>query len=466
MSIKEIVGQHVKSFMSSIKNNQAIYTIGYGDEDNEEEQSNSSKALLKLKDLTQILHEYVIEKKINTATDELRCYTKSKEHPDKEYYSLASHLNIGYSPFMFNQVEDETRGVFVKIKNTRFVWCTKTIGIIASEMYETAFKNDEPVTMKEARAKISDSLLTGNVHNIPLLEKSSYITFYIDLKNQRILAKSSHSDQDGISAFFVLLKRLAEKADEDRIKKVATLADECLKNKFAINPYTNSAMRNGQAYGAYSLSNLVDFYAEREVDTEENKKLEACGLTPTWSANFASKHDSTKVINFKNSISLFIPDIDSESPPPTTFTMINNFAKNKDLNVGKINVVGEIPSGSLLKKYIDFMPEDAEVDEAIKGDFIDVTYSTQSKDGNICMQITDPLSYHKIAVTKMLDEHFKENACSNKEIERTILIWLGEMLGVLHDSIDMFTTLYLESNAADDYFNDDAVVEKAMRLTS
>lgn len=455
MNLNEIVSTHTKAFMSSIKNNHVLYSIGYGN-DNEEELSDS---LSKIKKLSEKLHDFLIENKEGVGEHNLRVYTKSPEAPDTEYFSFSPHLNIGYSPFIFYKNNGDILGQFIKIQHLRYVWCTKTIGRLAEKVYEQKFKEDNAITIKEARQIIKDEMLSDNPKNIPVIEKRSVINFYLDFEKNMVLAKSSHNDQEAIGAFFLLLKRLSESAHEKGCSKVLNLSDESLKTHFFITPYTNTAMQKGEAFGAYNLSNLVEFYAAQELNVEADD----CGVTPTWSANFFYSHDNAKVINFRNSIGLFVPDVDPNDLPPSTFSMINKFAIEKELNIKKINVVGEIPLGTLLTKYRDETEEEC-IEDEIKGTHLDISFSTQSKDGNICFQITDPLTYHKEAIKKMLNNHFKDNSCSNKVIEKTITQWLGESLGVLHDSIDMFATIYKDSNQASEEFMDDAQVELAMKI--
>jgi hypothetical protein len=453
MNYGEFITQQVKSIMASIKSNQALYAI-HLNEDDKETLNNSFRAF---SSLCGALQDYCMKHEVDVTRSDLRVYTKSQHIPDTEYFCLSAHVNIGYSPFMMYNVKGENKGVFIKLLQHRFAYCSKAIKNLTQTYFEDQFKKDDPVTMKMAKAHIRERLKDGNLDEVPLIEKTSPITFYLDFEHRRIMAKSGHRDQDGLAAFFELVRRLNEAAEQDEFKPAALPSELALKYRFSVSPFTTYAMSAGKAYGAYNLSKMVEFYSASEVSEDKS----TCAVEPTWSGSFSSTNDTSQVITFKNSIGLFLPDVDSANPPPTTFTMINNFTDEKSLSVNTLKVNGEIPIGDLLTSFRTEYPEQA--DEALNGEFIDIRFSTQAKDGNICIQVTDDLQYHKEAAVRFLRDDFSENHYAMKQVEGVLLGRLGDLLCTLHDSIDLFVSVYMESNPLPTSFSDESTILKALQ---
>lgn len=457
MNNSELISQHTKPTLQSLKSTQALYAIRHSEDDHE-------KLVASLKAVRQLCDEisqYVMKNRVSLQDEDFRIYTRPKDQQDTEYYCLSPHLNIGYSPFIFLKPEKIIRGVFVKIEQHRFTWCSTTMNKKAQKLYQDSFKNDAPISMKEAKALIETNLVGGNLDNIPLIEKVSCSTFYLDLDNQRILSKSSHRDQDGITTFFKLLAKAAQVLHE---KSKAVGFDELVKDActepFYIDPYTNRAIAKGLAFGAYNIDKLVEFYATQGPDSK------ACSVSPTWSADLISKDSHVQKIQFRNSIGIFLDGISDQKQQPT-FTMINRFAGSKSLDVTKIEVVGEVPVGQLLKEYNqEYVPDEGEQPADTMGDFIDLTFKTHAKDGNICIQICDPLREHSKALQWRLRKHLNENHCSSGDIERLFLTWLGLLLEVVHNSIDLFTTLYMDSNPVTKAFGEKSGVETLLEQAS
>lgn len=450
MNYNEFISQQVKLAMGTIKSNQALYAI-HLNEDNAELLESSFRAF---SSLCGALKDYCSKHEVDVTRGDLRVYTKSQHVPDTEYFCLAPHVSIGYSPFMMYNSDGENKGVFVKMRQHRFSYCSKSIKKLVQETFETSFKSDEPVSMKEAKARVRDRLKDGNLDSIPLVEKVAPITFYLDLENQRVMAKSGHRDQDGLAAFFQLIRRLNEAAEKDAYQPASLPSELALKYRYTVSPFSNYSMSMGKAYGAYNLRKMVEFYSSDNND-------DGCAVEPTWSGAFSSTNDHSQVITFKNSIGLFLPGIDATNPPPTTFTMLNDFADAKGLNVNTLRVIGEVPMGDLLNSFKTEFPES--VDDEIRGDFLDVKFSTQAKDGNICIQVIDDLKYHKEAVAKFLRDDLSENHYPMNQIEGVLLKHLGGLLGVLHDSIDLFVKIYVESNPLPKNFEEEDGLTKALQ---
>lgn len=457
MSTSELIAQHTKPTLQSLKSTQALYAIRHS-EDDPEKLKMSLKAVRQLCDE---ISQYAMKNRVSLQDEDFRIYTRPKDQQDTEYYCMSPHLSIGYSPFIFLKPEKNIRGVFVKIEQHRFTWCSTTMNLKAQKLYQESFKNDAPISMKEAKAQIETNLMGGNRDNIPLIEKLGYSTFYLDLENQRILSKSSHRDQDGIATFFKLLARAAlvlhEKSPAAGFDELAQLG--CAE-PFYIDPYTNRAITKGLAFGAYNIDKLVEFYAKQGPDSKE------CAVSPTWSADLISKDSHVQKIQFRNSIGIFLEGISDQKQQPT-FTMINRFAGSKSLDVTKIEVVGEVPVGLLLKEYQqEYIPDEGEQPADTLGEFIDLTFKTHAKDGNICIQLCDPLREHTKALQWRLRKHLNEHHCSARDTEILFLKWLGLLLEVVHNSIDLFTALYLDSNPVTKEFGEKSGVETLLEQAS
>ncbi len=459
MNTSEFISQYTKPVFTAIKSKYVIYSLSTNDEEKEEDVNDVMNAL---GSLCQRAGEHLIQNKIDTSEKGFRFHTKSANIPETEYFCLAPHINVGYSPFMVNKDADgKVLGVFVKARQHRFAYCSKTIKKLVQSHYELMFKEDTPTTMRAAKEYIKERLTSGNKDNIPLLEKLSEITFYIYFNNATVLAKSAHRDQDGLAAFFELVRILVAKCIDDgnSIPGSEALLERALGTKLFPTPYSNHSMSVGKAFGAYNLTNMVGFYAEQD----DKKDSDPSSIEPTWSAGFSAKDDPSQVITFKNSIGLFLPNVDLDNPPPTTFTMINQFADSKALNIHNLRVIGELPTGRLLKEYVK-EHEEASSDELLN-EYLDITFTTQSKDGNISFQINDRLEYHKEAIRVFLRDHMAEHSSSNKELEKLMLSRNGDLLEVLHDAGELFVTIYLESNPLSEEFGKENTLDKALKAS-
>ncbi|MCP4256058.1 MAG: hypothetical protein GY774_00865 [Planctomycetes bacterium] len=455
--VNEFINRTLKPVIASIRSNQVLFAIHLNDED----PAITNAAFDGLSTIVKRIHKYIVDNAIDVTDPEFRTYTKSKDLPDTEYFCFAPHINVGQSPFMVHEFEGELRGVFVRMRRHTFTYCTKTIRKLEDAYYEMMYRQDEAVSGKEAKEYIKNRLQGGNQDNVPLIEKVGVVTFYIDLQNQRALAKSGHRDQDGMDAFFSMLIKLANHASERGEGGMEALRDRALGNRYFIVPYTNFMMKTNQAFGSYNLSQMVEFYSAQE---ESKEKTPDCPLEPTWSGNFSAKDKTACSAVFKNSINFFMSGLNRENPPPTTFTMLNTFAKDKEMNVSQLSVIGEIPLGELLAKYAEEFPEQA--DDVLKAKFIDMNYVTQSKDGNICIQVKDELKYHKEALGKFLRDEFYDTAHSKKDVEKVTLAHTGKLLAVLHDSIDMFVQIYKDCNPATGFTDEKSDMEKALQEAS
>jgi hypothetical protein len=453
MNHSEFIKQSLKPVLAAIRSKQVLYSLHFNDDDNEHLKS-SVDALSKL---NKRIHDFVVKSELDVTGEELRNYTRSPKIPETEYFCFAPHVGIGYSPFMLYKDKDAAKGVFVKLRQHRFAYCSKTIKKLANDFYNRMFKEDTAVSMKIAIDHVRDRVDKENPDNVPLLEKVAIITFYIDLENQRILAKSSHRDQDGLASYFELLRRIAKFAEVSGEAGITPLIDKALSERYYTTGLAQSALSSGLAGGAYNLSKMVEFFANKQDDVENI-------VEPTLSAGFTYANDTKKTMNFKNSIDLFLDGSFDQEAPHVSFEVLHDFADKKSLILNSLRVNGDIPIGSLLTEYREEHPEQA--DEFLNGNYITLQFTTQAKDGNVCLQISDGLAYHKEAATRFLKDYFQDNACSRAQFENAMLERSGQVLEVLHDSISLFTKLYLTSSPTSQLSDDIGMLEDAIKATA
>jgi hypothetical protein len=453
MNHSEFIKQSLKPVLAAIRSKQVLFSLHFNDEDNEHLKS-SVDALSKL---NKRIHDFVVKSELDVTSEELRNYTRSSIIPETEYFCFAPHVGIGYSPFMLYKDKDVVKGVFVKLRQHRFTFCSKTIKKLANDFYNRMFKEDTAISMKNALEHVRNRVDHENPDNVPLLEKVAIITFYVDLENQRILAKSSHRDQDGLASYFELLRRIAKFAEASGEGGITPLIDKALSERYYTTGFAQNALSSGLAGGAYNLSKMVEFFASKQDDDTESI------VEPTLSAGFAYADNTKKTINFKNSIDLFLDGNFDQDTPHVSFEVLHDFAEQKSLIFNSLRVSGDIPIGALLTEYREEQAEQA--DEFLNGNYITLQFTTQAKDGNVCLQISDGLVYHKEAATRFLKDYFRDNACSRAQFENVMLERSGQVLEVLHDSISLFTKLYLTSSPTSQLSDDIGMLEDAIKAT-
>lgn len=454
MNTIELITDQQKQLFSAIKSNMALFSI-HQDDDNKEA---LSLILEKMSSLCEKVHEQIIKKKINITDDEFKIFTKSKKAKETEYYSFFPHMPVGYSPFMFYKKKNKIAGMFISMQQVKFLWCTNTLKKLAREYFNDQYKKETPVSMKDAKLYIRNRLDASNPDNVPLLKKVSQIFFYYDIENSRVMAKSGHRDQDALSMFSPVLMTIL---DNETLSPSFKLNDDmrsALSNRFYTTPYARHAIATGKAYSAYNISTLVEHFSQNDIDITDG-----CPLTPTWTARFLSIHDNSQSISFKNSISIMIGDVPEGAE--ASFDYINQFSKGNDLSITQLKVQGELNKGEFLQSYCDEHGADNQLDGDFYNNYIDVEYTTQSKEGNLCLQITDPLPLHKTALIGFLKEHVKDTHLSKADFELNVLEKQGHVLHVLHQSIELFTTMYLLCSKEKEEFGKESDLEKALTQT-
>jgi hypothetical protein len=436
--------------LSAIKSNYMVFAF----ESNDGSAETVNKSLSNIKKLCVSISQGSQKNNVDLTTEEYRIYMKSPKTSEREYFALMPHISTGKSPFMFYEKDEETVGIFVKIMHSRSLYCTKTINLLARKLYEESILEDIPITLKAAKSKINeDVFLNNNPHDVPLIERTSFIYTYIDIENGCLLAKSSKRDQDSINNFFELLRRTALLMDEKGFIKVKDTVALAFEERLNTTHYVNWALNNERAFGSYNVNEIVNFYANQSVSDEI---CEACPVEPTMTASFFSVTNPDQKINLKNSMNIMMsPEKQGHVP---SFRMLQEFSDEKDLNIATFKGKGEIPKSVQLSRYCAAYPDS--VDDTIRGDYVDVLYDTKSKQGNIMFKVTGGITFHIEAAKRLLQDYFSDNSVAVRDMEDVMLSEFSGLLAILHDSTTLFLSLYINANKISGEFSSD--IEKAL----
>lgn len=450
MNLFDIASQHNKNLFSSIRSKMVLFSLSKGeDEDLSEHLSAVSGFMDKI-------HSFVISEAIELANEEFRLYSK-KGLKEFEYYAFKPHLYLGYSPFVFYRENNKIKGCYISIRHVKSEWCRKTMNKLADKYFTEMYKKDEYVTKQDAKIHIEENLAKNNKDNIPLVEKYSDILFYIDVERGYLLSKSSQRDREAFDAFYPLLLNIVTNEQFAKLKLVDDFKEE-VKSRLGAIPYTRKAMGDGDACSAYDLTSLVNFYANQGNEDGE------LPLEPTWSAQLYHADNTKQKMSFGESINLFLENPCDVDVSPT-FSQISNFAEDKALRFSELKVKGELRRGEFLKDYFEQYGAENDLPSTFESEFIDVLYSTQSKEGNICIQIRDNLELHKDAMLAFLRSELNDRHFSKSDFETHLSNYQGRVLDLLHNSIDLFVSLYLTYAAVGEEFGEATVVDKLLSGT-
>jgi hypothetical protein len=121
-----------------------------------------------------------------------------------------------------------------------------------------------------------------------------------------------------------------------------------------------------------------------------------------------------------------------------SFEAIHSFAEEKNLNISAVTTQGEIAYSSFVQNFFQEHPEYA----SENSNYMDMTYSTFAKDGNVCFKILNKDDLTSTACRILLSDYFREHHTPQTDVEGIILDMMGNMLYILHNSADEFTKLY------------------------
>ncbi len=445
----EQITYHLKPLVTAVKSFYSVFAVEIPGIEEQEEIKLHVQAIT---DLANKLGKASIEHEIDFDTQELRAYTTSPNEKECEYFAFEPHISTGYSPVLSYGSESNIQGVFIRLKHVSYVYCGKTMDKLAKALYEKQMKADDPIYMKEAKRAIREQTREqNNPENVPLLKKENSVYIYLDSENQCFLAKNGKRSQDAIRLMLHLLSTLPEKLDSKYETDLTSTKDVAFEHNVYLQAYTNYSMSRGVAFGAYNITNLVDFYANEESD-------EVCPVEPTMTAEMKNKEDSTQVIGFKNSVDLFMESKAGES----VFLSLKGFSEEKNLDFKSIRVTSEMHYSDQIKEYVKEFPEVA--GEELGGDLLTIQYDTKSIEGNIGFKIADAIKYHIEATRKLSIEAFNDRHYSFKEMEPVMLSHFSGLLAVLHDSSNLFIELYIRANQATEEFGS-AITEAIEQAT-
>lgn len=433
----EQITYHLKPLVTAVKSFYSVFAVEIPGIEEQEDIKLRVKSIVNLVDM---IGNASIEHEIDFDTQELRAYTTSPNEKECEYFSFEPHISTGYSPVVSYGEKSNVRGVFVRLKHVSHVYCGKTMDKLAKALYEKKMKEGDPIYMKEAKKAIREQTREqNNPENVPLLKKENSVYIYLDSENQCFLAKNGKRSQDAIRLMLHLLATLPEKLDSKYETNLTEIKDIAFESNIYSQAYTNHSMSRGVAFGAYNISNLVDFYANEKSD-------EACPVEPTMTAEMKNKEDSTQIIAFKNSVDLFM----ESEPGDSVFSSLKFFSEEKNLDFKSIRVTSEMHYSDQIKEYIAEFPEVA--GEDLGGDLLTISFDTKSIDGNIGFKIADAIKYHIEATRKLSIHAFTDRHYSFKEMEPVMLEQFAGLLSVLHDSSNLFIELYIRANQATEEF--------------
>lgn len=454
MSTQEFIKDHIKSSISTAKSNFVLFDC-YQNEADEDKLENTFKNLAKL---LRNIHNYLIDNKIHPSNENMRVYSRDKEKVDTCYSHFSPAFIVGYSPFSFYSEDGVDKGVMVNVIQHNFTYCQKTLKKLANEYQQKQYRADTPVSKTMATAKIKELVATGDIE-LPINENVSKSAFYLDFENHRILAKSSHRDQDAIHNVFSIVPKIVEFMIANGAKEsvISKLLEESLSERIITSPLTNRKMNQMKSSGIYCLTRMVDYYSSLEL-LGAGKKIPV-PIEPTWSCVFSSVEDNDINVSFKESLSLFISNQSgSTAKELADFSILKDFSLENDLKLNSLTLVGEIPSNNMLKELANGYAEEGEVEENIPttltSEYSELKFNTYSKDGNICLSIKGGLNVHQEAMSYLIRSEISDTSFSQANLEKMILERTGSLYQVLHESANLFVKVYLESNKIDKNFKD------------
>jgi hypothetical protein len=421
MSTNEIVSTAIKNTTKTLAGSHAIYAI---------ERSDKIENLDNLSNSITTLHDLFLKNDPAIIDEPIRFYLSNHGPTNNRSLQFAPHLMIGKSPFLFHKEGKKILGVQVKLQLVSNCPCEKLANAMAKELYLEHFKKDLEINMKRAKEMALDKIEDDKIE-IPTNTYSSDHFFYIDFASERILTKGGNKDIEAVRAFFYLMTTIGNRliaSDTLSSSQIDDIETMGLGNYNAV-PYALYLMRSGITAAPYGISKLVEFYSQ-----ETNK----CDMFPLWSASFEIKDTSRTSVSLKNSAQVFMTEGGANTTSLNSFEAIHSFAEEKNLNISAVTTQGEIAYSSFVQNFFQEHPEYA----SENSNYMDMTYSTFAKDGNVCFKILNKDDLTSTACRILLSDYFREHHTPQKDVEGIILDMMGNMLYILHNSADEFTKLY------------------------
>lgn len=435
----DLIKFHLKTVEAALRSPFAVFALTNSSEDLKA-LDRSASALAKT---ILYLHDVFMETECDTTAPEFLVQVNATNRREYEAHYFKSNVLTGHSPFIPQMDKKKLTGVMVKLQHKQVVFCSKSIQRLARKNFEDALRKDEPITFKEAKRLINAELQSGGLASeVPLVEKFQDHFFYIDFKNQVILAKSAHRSRDAINMFFSLLLKAAKVLQERHPEfkdELEPLLTDTFKERLDVMPYSNYALTHQKAFGAYSIHDVIVHYCEEERD----KDAPPLPVLPTDTVGFVSETQVDARIEFRNSVGYFLNHASKTIP---SYRTLSSFSEAHQLKAVKLRVIGEIPQTDQIKRYIARNPEGKP--EALEGETLTLGFDTKASDGNITFRISDGLQWPVESAKVLLMDLFGDTHVARKQLEPFLLKEFGELLEVLHHSCSLFIDFYTRANQA------------------
>ena len=435
----DLIKLHLKTLEASVKSPFAVFALINGSEDMKA-LSASIKSLAKTLDF---FSDIFLESEIDTADPDLtvRFDKPNKKEYDETYFR--PHIMAGYSPFMLQKEGKVITGALVKLQHKNVSYCQKTIKRLVRQRFEEALRNDEPLTFKECKRHIETLLKEGKMSDpVPLVDKYQDHYFYLDFKNQIVLAKNAHRTKDIINMFFSLLLKVGKSLSDrhpELLEKIDKMMTETLKERMDIVPYSTYALTHEKAFGAYSIHDAVVYYSKEESDND----AKPIPFLPTDTAGFFSETKMDARIDFRNAVGYFLGHNEKTLP---SYRTLSSFSDKHVLRAYSLRVTGEIPLTDPIKRFKEAFPES--IGDEIAGEYLSMSFDTKASDGNVTFKITEGLFWPVEAARRLLNQLFGDTHIGKKQLEQTLLKEFGALLEVLHHSCSLFIEFYVRANQA------------------
>lgn len=404
------------------------------------------------------LHDVFIETQFDVEKTDMVVRVDAANKREYESHYFKPQVLTGVSPFVPYKNKDNAVGVLVRLQNKQVQFCGKSLNKIARERFESALRNDEPITMKEAKRSVEVEL-KNNPHRfdgeVPLVEKFQDHYFYIDFKTQVILAKNAHRCRDAINMFFALLMKAGkslQNSHPELHEKLDKLMTETFKERPEVLNYSTFALTHKKAFGAYNIHDVVAYYSKEE----KSKEAAPLPMSPTDTAGFISEKETEARIEFKNAMGYFL---NHEKKALPSYQILSSFSEKHHLKAYSLRVMGEIPKTEQLARYLEAHPEGAS--DEITSSTLTLGFETKASDGNISFKIFSGLSWVVDAAKRLLNDKFNDTHIARKQLEPFFLEEMGGMLEVLHHSCALFIDFYIRANQAGEHM--ETVVDKDIK---
>lgn len=463
MQSHQFTKYQITPFIKSLKSDYMVYAIERPSTDAEQ----MDRLVNGLGLICEKIHDRLIKSKLQADSENLRIHSQMPTDC-YSFSALFPHLRPGFSPFVFHREDGVIKGVMICFGEESRTYCEKTIEKYAGIHFEQGILKDAEISINAARSEVRDVVYAGKKKvgdmtlDVPLITKRNTRYIYLDLDKHFALLKTGVMQNNAIQEVLELIRKTYKFLDKEKSMGLSDIFEGVFSERFHITHYTRSAIGKGETSHPYHLTDLVSAYAK-------TPNLSADGVTPLMTANFVSTEDPTNEIRFKNTVTMILSEEEVEAlQEETPFTLLEHVSKSKNMDIKSLLLTGEIARTRQLKQYIERFPEDEDVQ--LKNDFQTLTYQTQSKEGNIRFSIRQGLDLHVSCFKGLIQEDLYDRHFSLIDREILFLDKMGGLLPLLHDSTELFVTLYhgafnIDNVMSDSGGDNEAPLEKALKAS-